>query len=321
VFAFSALEASAMSGEGEAIALDGQAPDAPVSAHPGIDIPALAAALLTVVLWGSAFVGIRSAGRSFSPGGLTLGRMAVAVCVLGLLLVLRGERVPRLDALRKCWPALLGCSLLWFFAYNLTLNAGERRVDAGTAAMITNVGPVIIALLAGRFLGEGYPGALFAGCVVAFCGVAVIAFASATKSSTTAGVALCLGAALSYAGGVVLQKGVLRVLSPLQTIFGCCAISLVASLPFAGQLISEVSDAGGRRIAWLCYLGAFPTAIAFTTWAFALGRSNAGRLGAMTYLVPPISVLLGWMILGETPVRLALLGGAMCLGGVAITRR
>jgi len=57
------------------------------------------------------------------------------------------------------------------------------------------------------------------------------------------------------------------------------------------------------------------------TWAFALSRSDAGRLTAVTYLVPPISVLLGWLLLSETPASLAYLGGALSLVWVGLTRR
>ena len=70
---------------------------------------------------------------------------------------------------------LLLCGLLWFGAYNVALNSGERRVDAGTAAMLVNVGPILIAIVAGFVLHEGFPRALFAGCAVAFAGVVVIA--------------------------------------------------------------------------------------------------------------------------------------------------
>jgi drug/metabolite transporter (DMT)-like permease len=69
------------------------------------------------------------------------------------------------------------------------------------------------------------------------------------------------------------------------------------------------------------YLGVFPTAIAFTTWAYALSRTTAGRMGALTYLVPPLAVLLGWLALDETPPAAALAGGALCLAGVVVTRR
>jgi drug/metabolite transporter (DMT)-like permease len=281
-------------------------------------VAALGAALVTVVLWASAFVGIRSAGRAFEPGALSLGRLVVAVCALA---VIGRLPLPSREALRAAGGALLACGLLWFAAYNLALNAGERRVDAGTAAMLVNVGPVLIAVLAGLLLHEGFPRMLFLGCAVAFAGVAVIAVASSRHSATTAGVLLCLAAALAYAGGVVAQKVVLRTLTGTQTVFMCCVVGMLACLPFAGRLVSQLQDAPGGSIGWLVYLGLAPTALGFSTWAFALRRTDAGRLAAMTYLVPPISILLGWLWLGESPAALAYLGGALCLAGVAITRR
>jgi hypothetical protein len=68
------------------------------------------------------------------------------------------------------------------------------------------------------------------------------------------------------------------------------------------------------------YLGVVPTALAFTTWAYALTRTTAGKMGATTYAVPAIVVLMSWAFLGETPRPLAYLGGALCLAGVAVSR-
>jgi drug/metabolite transporter (DMT)-like permease len=73
-------------------------------------------------------------------------------------------------------------------------------------------------------------------------------------------------------------------------------------------------------IAWTVYLGLFPTAIGFTTWAFALSRSSAGRLGSTTYLVPPVVIVMAWLVLGEVPPALAIAGGALCIGGVIVAR-
>ena len=282
---------------------------------------ALAAALATVLLWASAFVGIRSAGRSLAPGALTLGRLVVALVVLAVIGAVRGERLPHAAAVRRAGPALLVCGLLWFAGYNVVLNAAERRVDAGTAAMLVNVGPVLIAILAGLLLHEGFPRALFLGCAVSFVGVAVIAVAGSSRSATTTGVLLCLAAACAYAGGVVAQKVVLRSLTGTQTIFLCCALGAAACLPFAPQLAHELARAQGTTIGWLVYLGAAPTAVGFSTWAFALRRTDAGRLASMTYLVPPLSILLGWIWLGEGPASLAYAGGVLCLVGVALARR
>ncbi|MBV8064409.1 MAG: DMT family transporter [Actinobacteria bacterium] len=286
---------------------------------PARDWAALAAAGITVVLWASAFVGIRSAGRTFSPGALSLGRLAVAVAALAVIGAVRGERLPTREALRAvAWP-LLVCGLLWFAAYNVALNAGERHVDAGTAAMLVNVGPILIAVLAGIVLGEGFPRTLFAGLAVAFAGVVVIAVASSTHTATTGGVLLCLAAACAYAAGVVAQKVILRRLTPVQTVFCCAVIGVLATLPFAPQLARQLGPAHAEG--WVAYLGIGPTALGFITWGFALSRTNAGKLAVTTYLVPPISILLGWLWLSESPASLAYLGGALCLGGVALSRR
>jgi drug/metabolite transporter (DMT)-like permease len=68
------------------------------------------------------------------------------------------------------------------------------------------------------------------------------------------------------------------------------------------------------------FLGIFPTAIAFTTWAYALSRTTATNMGATTYLVPVVTVLLAWAFLAQVPPWLSIVGGAVCLIGVAVTR-
>jgi drug/metabolite transporter (DMT)-like permease len=279
---------------------------------------AIAAVAITVLLWASAFIGIRAAGEELSPGPLSLARLLVAGIVLGAIVAWRRERLPP----RWDLPRLVFCGLLWFGAYNVMLNAGEQRVDAGTAAMLVNIGPVLIALFAGLFLGEGYPRSLLTGCVVAFAGTAVIAAATSEASlDATWGAVLCVGAAFAYAGGVVAQKPLLERSSGLQITFLACMIGAVACLPFAPALFGELGDADTSAIAWAIYLGVFPTAIGFTTWAYALRRTSAGKMGATTYLVPPVAILLGWALLDEVPPALALVGGLLCLVGVAITRR
>ncbi len=281
------------------------------------DLLTAAAVAISVTLWASAFVGIRSAGAQFGAGPLALGRLLVGCVVLGALTLARGEPRPG----RRELPLIAVCGLLWFGLYNLALNAAEQRVDAGTAAMLVNVGPILVALLAAALLGEGLPRPLAAGCAVASLGVAIIGLAT-TRSGISfgAGPLLCLLAAAAYAGGVVAQKVVLRRVTALQTTFLCCLVGALACLPFAPSLIHEAARASTQGIAWIVYLGIFPTSAAFTTWAYALARSEAGRLGATTYIVPALSILLGWVILAEAPSPLALAGGAVCLGGVAISR-
>jgi len=289
-------------------------------AIPGIDRRALAAITVTVVLWASAFVGIRDVAGAFSPGSIALGRLTVGVLALGALVLRRGwQTVSRRDL-----ATIVASGLLWFALYNLALNEAERHVDAGTASMIVNTGPIFIGLFAGLFLGEALPARLLAGLAVAFGGSVVIGLATSEGSggsgTSVLGIVLCLVAALTYAAGVTLQKPALRNVSALQVTWLACLTGWVACLPFAPTFAPELSAAATPKILWLLYLGLFPTSIAFTTWAYALGRTPAGRLGATTYLVPPVVVLMAWILLGEVPPPLALVGGAICIAGVVVVR-
>jgi drug/metabolite transporter (DMT)-like permease len=280
---------------------------------------ALAAVAVTVVAWASAFVAIRAVGEFYGAGPLSLGRLLVGSLALGAgLLVTRRWVTPT----AREWGLIALCGLAWFAVYNVALNAAEQRVDAGTSAMLVNVGPILIALFAGVLLGEGFPRWLVVGALVAFGGTVIVGLATAgDERSDVLGVLLCLAAAVTYAVGVLAQKPVLRRLPGLQVTWLACTIGAVACLPFAPGLISDLAAAPAAATAGLVYLGAVPTALAFSTWAYALARMDAGRLGVSTYLAPPIAIVMSAVLLGELPPVLALVGGVVCLAGVAISRR
>jgi drug/metabolite transporter (DMT)-like permease len=292
--------------------------EAPVPVPVRRDVPALAAGLVTVIAWGSAFVGIRAAGAALSPGAIALGRLLVSCAALGTVALIRREPLP---ARRDMWQ-IASYGVLWLGLYSVALNAAERQVDAGTAAMLVNTGPILIAIMAGTFLGEGFPPSLFAGCAVAFAGCVTIGFATAESTSRAGlGILLCLVAAVAYASAVVVQKPVLARVSPFQVTWLGCAAATVACLPFAPTLIDQAADSRVGPLAWTIYLGIVPTALGFATWTFALGRTSAGRMGSLTYLAPVVAIMLGWAVLSERPPWPAFAGGALCLVGVSLARR
>jgi drug/metabolite transporter (DMT)-like permease len=233
-------------------------------------------------------------------------------------MLIRRERLPS----RLALGGVLVCGVLWFGAYNLALNAAERRIDAGTASMLVNIGPILIAILAGVVLREGFPRRLFLGCLISFAGAALIGVATSRRGlDDTWGAVLCLLAALAYSVGVVAQKPALRHASALSVTWAACAIGTVSCLPYAPELVRQGGHAHASTLLWTAYLGVFPTAIGFALWAYVLARTTAGKLGSTTYLVPPLAILLGWAFLGEVPPALAIPGGALCLVGVAVARR
>ena len=282
-----------------------------------LEIRTVAAVVVTVLAWASAFVAIRGVGEDLSPGALALGRLLVGTAVLALLMAGRGWVRPN----GREWALIAVCGVGWMGVYNVALNAAEQHLDAGTTAMLVNIGPILIAVFAGLLLGEGFPRWLVVGISVAFAGVVLIGLATRGAETDLAGVLLCVVAAVGYAGGVVAQKPVLRRLPGLQVTFIACAIGAFCCLPWTGTLLDELGRAPGGSVAGMVYLGVVPTALAFSTWAYALSRMDAGTLGVTTYLVPPLVILLGWLLLDEVPPPLALVGGAVCLVGVALSRR
>lgn len=279
---------------------------------------AWAAAGTTVLMWASAFVGIRAVGETFGPGELALGRLLVGSIALAAIVAIRGIALPR-GKRELTLIAIYG--VLWFGAYNIALNAGERHLDAGTAALLVNVGPVLLALSAGMFLGEGFARQLLVGGGIAFAGVTVISVgAGGNHQIDGIGILLCLAAAVCYAAAVTLQKPVLRTVGALPATWLGCLVGTIACLPFAPGLWEQAADASAASLLGLIYLGIGPTAVAFTTWAYALARTDAGKMGATTYLVPAIVILMSAAALGEWPPPLAFAGGGLCLVGVAVTR-
>lgn len=284
--------------------------------HPALPMLAVAT---TLTFWASAFVAIRHLGHDVSPGALSLGRLAVGSVALGAVLFsTRGWRPVR----RGDWPGLVTIGVLWFGIYNIALNEGEQRVDAGTAALLIQMAPLLIALLAVVFLSEPSTPALWTGLVVALAGVALISVSKSPDGDRDVlGALLCLLSAAVYAISVIVQKPLMSRLPALQVTWIACTVGAIACLPFTGQLWREASGLPAADIGWIVYLGVFPTAIAFTTYAYALTHMSASRLGVTTYLVPPITALMAWVLLSEAPPPLAYVGGVLCLTGVALARR
>ncbi len=292
------------------------------SAQPAVRGLLIVAVVVTVLAWASAFVVIRSVGPQVSPGALTLGRLAVGSLVLSVTILVqarRGHGPVRVGRRDGALVALVGVA--WFGLYNVALNAGERHVDAGTAAMLIQLAPILIGVLAGVVLGEGFPRMLVVGGLVAFAGTLVIGVATSTGDADVGGVLLVLLAAVVYAVAMVAQKLALRRVPGLQLTWLACLVGTVVTLPFASTLVREITAAPRSSLWGVLYLGAVPTALAFSTWAYALSRTSAGRLGVTTYAVPPVAIALGWLFLAEVPSLLAVLGGLVSLVGVGLARR
>jgi drug/metabolite transporter (DMT)-like permease len=96
---------------------------------------------------------------------------------------------------------------------------------------------------------------------------------------------------------------------------------MLATLPFARQAFGEVVDAPASATVAAILLGIGPTAIGFSTWAYAQSHLPTGRLAAASLIIPVVAMIISAVALRELPPVLAIIGGLICLAGVVISRR
>lgn len=269
---------------------------------------------LTLLLWASAFAGIKAGLVGYGPGELALLRFVTASAVLGLNAVLTRMRLPdRADLPRLALAGVLGISI-----YHLALNYGEQTVSAGAASLIIAAGPVFTALMAAAFLGERLSLWGWAGIGVSFTGVALITLGEGGGLHFEPGALLIMVSAIVTAAYFVVSKPLLARYRSLEFTSYVIWLGTIPMLLWSPGLIAQLPHAPASATLAGLYLGVFPAALAYVAWSHALSRMQASTLSAFLYLSPVLAIAIAFVWIAEVPSVLSLVGGAVAIAGVAL---
>jgi drug/metabolite transporter (DMT)-like permease len=287
-----------------------------------MDLRAVLALLFTMVVWGVSPVFFRSLSLALGPGDhLAIRYALVGILFVGVILATRAWRIARED-----WPRLLFVSLIGFTGYNLGSAFGFERVNAGTGSLIIGTQPLLIALIGAVAAKEKLTPAVIIGLLVGFAGVVFLVWndlgVTGESLSFLVGCAMIFVSGTCWAIYAVGSKPLSQKYGSLPITAMSVAITSLVLLLLLGRQSTLVTLAAMTPRSWaeMAYLVVFVTALTMVTWNYGAARLPAAAAGAFLYLVPPIGVAAGALMLGEPVTGGMLVGGALIMAGVAIAQ-
>ena len=278
--------------------------------------------LFTVLTWSANFVVTKAAIGELGPLTFTSARFVIATVTLFLLIRWRMGAIRRPTGLTL---QLVGLGMLGFGCYQVAWTIGLTQITAGDSALIVAASPVLVALLAGALGMDRLTPPKLMGAMTAFTGVALVIAGGheLTLGASLVGDVLTLAAAVIWAIYTVLGTRLLRRVDPLQatawTVLG--GTLLLVPLGIWEAVTSSPAAVTAPIILAVLYAGALAAGTANVLVFNAIRHIGPTRTSASQLLVPAGAVILGAIFLAE-PVRPAqVVGGAVIILGLWLTRR
>lgn len=314
----------------------------PPTTHSTNDARSWASFLSLAVIWGSSFMWITVALEDGLPPMTIVAWRAFSACILlTVVLLWRGGRLPLRWSLWKRMIVLGATNMVIPMAL---ISWGQQFIPSGMASILNAMVPLFTIVLASIALADEHvTAAKLGGLGVGFVGVVVLASpnlraagADEDAAAAVAGMLAVAGAGLFYAiasvyvrrritGMPIVEQpdGSTRAPLPVEIAFGTTmsalvmitALAFVFERPTDGFITVPASIGGWVSAIWL---GALGTGVAYLIFYRLIARWGATRTTLVTYLIPVVAIVMGFVFLGERLRPVELMGAALIIGGVIL---
>ncbi len=284
-------------------------------------------ALLNSFLWGTTFICSRYLMKNGSVDAITVSliRFSIGSCVLFLLgAVFYRDKIFKVN--KKDLVELASLGALGVGAVSVLIFAGQKSATAINSALVIELNPIMILFL-GLWAGEKIKKFQYIGICLGLLGC-LIAIGIIKPSGISIethhinGELILLLAGICWACYTVFSKKI------TQRLGGFVAISWIM-LATAVELFiirlfipyNYINPHGTETWMVILYLSIFPTAIAYFAWSEAMTKIKLSLLNITQYLTPVFTIILAWILLGESMSALNIVGACMVLLGVALTAK
>jgi len=281
-----------------------------------------AVGLLTWVLAGGTFVAGKAAVAEMPPWTFVFGRLLIGVLVL---LPLVRHHFPEMRAfLRTYGLHALAVGALGFGITQGLMFTSLQHSSAVNAGIIFSTTPMITLLMARFFLHEPMGPWQYAGSLLAFCGIVVVAVQGSLKVllglDLGVGDIIMIGAAIVFSSYTVLLKRAHFQLDRLPLLVILMAGSLIATLPFfLWEFVNgEHANLGLNGYLALAYAAIPGGALMYLLYNWSVEILGAGRAQGLLYSQMVFTAIIAWLVLGESIEWYQYAGGAFIVVGVIL---
>jgi drug/metabolite transporter (DMT)-like permease len=271
--------------------------------------------LVFVVLWSTGFIGAKFGLPDAGPMSFLTVRFVIVIA--GLVLASLAMRAPWPHGVDIAHAGIVGLLLhaVYLGGVFAALDAG---VDAGVAAIIVGIQPILTALVSGRMLGEHVTRRQWVGLLLGLVGVGLVVWVKLDGGGSIRGMTWSFLALLGVTLGTIWQKrccGGLDIRTSGVVQFSAALVPVAVLAVLVEQWDVTLTADFVFAVAWLVIVLSFG---AITLLALLLRRGTASRTASLFYLVPASTAILAWLLFDERLGWLAVVGMGVAMAGVAI---